>query len=111
MGDYGDFDVEVENSKESDPYTEVVTITTAGVPQTVTPSNGNVIRAFTLYPPKIGPNSGTNTFNRYILYSTDAGTTFKTLPVNEWICEPGNMIDLRIDSSHDGMKAEVEIRS
>ena len=111
MSGFDDFDVEIENSKESDPYTEIVTIATAGTPVTVTPSNGRVIRAFSLFPPKIGPNSGTNTFNRYILYSTDGGTTYKTLPVNEWVYEPGNITDIRIDASNDGMKCEVEIRS
>ena len=112
MADFEDFDIEIENSKESNPYTEIVTVATAGSAETVSAPGGLPIRAFTLFPPRLGPNVGTNTIGEYILYSTDGGTTYKTLSVNEWICEPGMIADgnLKIDASINGMKIEVEVR-
>lgn len=92
------------------PHTVVANIVTAGVPITITAPGSAPIRVFSLYAPRVGPNAGTNSINRYVIYSTDSGSTYKTLPVNEWIAEPGLVTDLRIDASHNGMKVEVEIR-
>jgi len=111
MGDFNDFDLEIENLRGSTPESFITTITTAGSPVTVSPSSGDSIKVAYVNVPLIGPNSTNNTINRYILYSTDSGTTYHTLRVNESINIPGVFQDLRIDSSHNGMKVEIEMRS
>lgn len=110
MAFFDDFDPtdNVANS-EAEPFiTEVIT---AGTPVTVTPSTGRQIKQALIKVERIGPNSGTNTFLDYILYSVDGGTIFHTLRVNDFIVLPGLFDDLRIDASKDGMKAEIELRS
>lgn len=111
MADMQDFDIEVQNEIGSEPEQTVVTVTTAGSPVTFTPASGRAIQSAFIHAPRIGPNAGTNTFTRYILYSVDGGTTYHTLGINESISIPGNFTDLRIDASDNGMKAEVEVRT
>ena len=111
MAEFQDFDIEVQDERGSEVESDVVTVTTAGVPQTFTPASTRIIQKAFINVPRVGPNSGTNSISRYILYSVDGGTTYHTLMVNESIAIPGNFTDLRIDSSHNGMKAEIEVRT
>lgn len=108
---FDDFDVELQNNKESDGEMFITTVATAGSPVTVTPTNGRPIQKAIIKVERIGPNSGTNSFNDYILYSTDGGSTFHTLRTNDYIALPGVFNDLRIDASKNGMVAEIEVRS
>jgi len=94
-----------------EPQQSVVTVTTAGVPVTFTPSSGRNIQILFINVPRVGPNAGTNSPNRYIRYSTTAGATYHTLMVSESISIPGSFLDVRIDASHSGMKAEIEVRT
>lgn len=103
----GDFD----NTIDLEPEQGVVTVTTAGTPVTFTPASGRNIQVLFLHAPKIGPNAGTNGTNDYILYSTTSGSTYHTLKVNESISIPGSFSDVRIDSSKNGMKVEIEVRT
>jgi len=103
----GDFDPYLD----LEPEQNVTTVTTAGVPVTFTPSTGRNIQLLFINVPRVGPNAGTNITNRYIRYSTTGGSTYHTLMVNESIAIPGSFVDVRIDSSHDGMKAEIEVRT
>ena len=106
-----DFDVEVQNERGSEADSQVATITTAGVVVTITPANGNPIACASIHVPDAGPNAGTNSIGDYILYSTDGGTVFHQLKVNEFVGLPGNFTDIRLDASKDGMKATIEMRS
>ena len=108
---FDDFDIEIQNDTGSEPESAVITITTAGSPVTFTPTSARPIQTAFLNVPRVGPNSGTNLPNRYILYSINGGTVYHTLGVNESISLPGNFADLRLDASHDGMKVEVEVRT
>lgn len=111
MADFEDFDIEVQNEKDSDSESFVVTVATAGSEQTVTPSNSRPIGCAYIDVPSVGPNAGTNEFEDYILWSTDGGTIYHTLKVGEWVNIPGNFDNLKIDASKNGMKATVELRS
>lgn len=111
MADFNDFDIEIQNEKDSDSESFVATVTTAGSPVTITPTNLKTITCAYIHVPDAGPNVGTNTIGDYILYSTDGGSVFHQLKVNEWIGLPGNFSDIRIDASKDGMKATIETRS
>jgi hypothetical protein len=108
---FKDFDLEIENLKDSEPEQVVLEITTAGTPITFVPNSTKPIQNAFIQVPRIGPNSGTNSINRYILYNTDGGTVFHTLFVGESIAIPGIFSNLKIDASHNGMKVEVEVRS
>jgi len=111
MGNFDDGDVEIQNEKDSDAESFIQEVVTAGVPQTVTPTTGRPVACAAIHVPDSGPNIGTNLVNDFILYSTDGGTVFHVLKVNEWVGLPGNFTDLRIDASKDGMKATIEFRS
>ena len=111
MAEFVDFDVEIQNERDSDAESSVVTVTTAGTPVTITPATGRPVSCASIHVPDVGPNVGTNTIQDYILYSTDGGTVFHVLKVNEFVGLPGNFADLRIDASKNGMKATVELRS
>jgi hypothetical protein len=108
---FQDFDIEIENSKDSDAEMFITAVPTAGSPVTVSASNLRPIRQAIIKVERIGPNSGTNGFGDYILYSTDGGSTFHTLRTNDFIVLPGVFADLRIDASKNGMVAEIEVRS
>lgn len=111
MSTFDDHDIEIADNKDSSVESTTLTVTTAGSPVTFTPASNKSIQCAFIHAPRVGPNAGTNSVGRYILYSIDSGTTYHTLMVNESIGIPGVFVDLRIDSSHDGMKAEIEIRS
>lgn len=111
MADMQDFDVEVQNLFGSDPESFVVTVATAGITQTVTPSNTRPIACASIHVPDAGPNVGTNEVGDFILYSTDGGTVFHQLKVNEFVGLPGNFDSLIIDASKNGMVATVDVRS
>lgn len=106
-----DFDVEIQNEKDSQAESFIATVTTAGTPVTITPTTGRTISCASIQVPDDGPNVGTNQINDYILYSTDGGTIFHQLKVNEFVGLPGSFNDLVLDSSRDGMKATIELRS
>lgn len=111
MADMNDFDIEVQNERGSDSESFVTTVATAGSAATVTPTNGRAIACASIHAPDAGPNVGTNEIGDYILYSTDGGTVFHVLKVNEYVGLPGNFADIRIDASKNGMKATIEVRS
>jgi len=111
MADMNDFDIEIQNEKDSEAESFVVTVATVGVIQTIAPSNARPIGCAYIHVPDSGPNVGTNEVGDYLLYSTDGGTIFHVLKVNEWIGLPGNFTNLKFDASKNGMKATVEVRS
>lgn len=111
MAEFNDFDVEIQNEKDSDQESFIVEVITAGSPVTVTPTNARPVACAAIHVPSVGPNKGTNLIKDYILYSTDGGTVYHALKVNEYVALPGNFTDLRIDASKDGMKVTIEIRS
>lgn len=108
---FNDFDVEIQDKTGSEPESAIVTVTTAGTPVTFTPASTRPIQKAFLNVPRVGPNAGTNAVSRYILYSTDGGTNYHTLMVNESIAIPGIFSTIRINASHNGMKVEVEVRT
>lgn len=111
MANMNDFDVEIQNEKDSDSESFIATVTTAGSAVTIIPSSSRPIACASIHVPDSGPNVGTNLIEDYILYSTDGGVVFHQLKVNEFVGLPGNFSDLRIDASKNGMKATIELRS
>jgi hypothetical protein len=108
MANVKDFNIEFDNLRNSQPYAEIVEVVNAGTPVSFSPS-GTIV-AVMINVPRIGPNAGTNTPNRYILYSVDGGLIYHTVPVSGYVALPGALDSIFIDASHDGMKAEVEAR-
>ena len=109
MAGFDDFDVEIENSKESDVEMFVGSVATAGSPITIVPATGRIIRHTTIYNPRKGPNA--NAFADVLLYSVDGGTTYHSLPRGEWEHIPGNYTDFRIDTNNNGTNYEVKVWS
>ncbi len=108
---FNDFDIEIQNERGSDSESFIATVTTAGTAITITPTTGRPVACAYIDVPDAGPNVGTNIINDYILWSTDGGTVYHQLKVDESIGLPGNFTELKIDASKNGMKATVELRS
>lgn len=109
MADFNDFDIEIENSKDSDPESFVSSVVTAGIPNTITPTNARPIRWASIYNPRSGPNA--NAISDVILYSLDGGSTYHSLPRGEWVGVPGVFTDLTIDTNNNGTNYEIIVWS
>ena len=110
MGQFDDFDLEIQDDKERGTEHYNGTVTTAGVPVTVSTINNNTIQYTYVYNPTRGPNANSPGDMLYI--SWDGGTTYTTLPRGSSIMWPGKGSgssgeSITIDSNVDGVKYEV----
>lgn len=109
MSTFDDFDLEIQNECDSTPEHINGTVTTAGSPNTLTPSSGKNIQLAYIK----NPNKGTNANNTVdVLYITIDGTSlFTTLSRGEYIYMPGIFANLKIDTNNNGTKYEVIVWS
>lgn len=109
MAEFNDFDIEIENEKESTVEQFSGNVATAGVPVTITPSNGRPIKSFFIDVPSVMDIQAPNAIADGILYSMDGGTTYFSLSSGEWIYMPveAGITDLRIDTNNDGTTYQI----
>jgi hypothetical protein len=82
------------------------TVTSASV-VTITPSSGENIQFFSINNPSKGDRS--NGINDVLYFSLDGGTTYQTLTRGEFVFLPGDLEDLRLDSSGTDINYEVTV--
>lgn len=105
MAEFNDFDIEIENDKESSSEHYNGSVATAGSPVTLTHTSGN-IKGFIVNNPTKGTNA--NGINDVLYISTDSGTTYLTIERGANLSiSLINIVDLRIDSNNNGVNYEV----
>lgn len=107
MAQFNDFDIEVENEKGNTPEQQIVTVTTAGAPMTVTPSSGKITNILVINPNK-GPNK--NQKNDLIYLSLDGSTNYLTIQRGTNLSISGIYLDnFNLDANNNNVVAEVFI--
>lgn len=104
MANFNDFDVEIQDEKDSKPEHINGSVPTAGTPITVTAGNSLPIQQALIVCPGKGPNA--NTGGSYLLVSSD-GTTYTTVPRGGSLRIDGVFDNLKIDASINGVKYEL----
>tara|TARA_R100000951_G_scaffold19275_1_gene16086 strand:- start:3557 stop:3877 length:321 start_codon:yes stop_codon:yes gene_type:complete len=99
-----DFDVEIQDEKQSNPEHFNGVVTTAGSPVTITPTSGENVQLVLVKNPNKGPNK--NNPNDVLLVSIDGGTTYVSLSRGEYAYFPGIFTSVKIDSTANGAKYE-----
>lgn len=105
MADFDDFDVEIQDEKDSGPEQFNDTVATAGSPNTHTPTSTKQIQLAYLKNPNKGPNA--NSAQDVILFNIDGGTEFSALARGEYVYIAGVFDDLKIDANNNGVNYEV----
>lgn len=80
-------------------------VTTAGVPVSITAPSSNVIQQFYIQNPSKGPNS--NGPNDYLRVSIDNTTNYITLNRGESMSFQGDTSTVKVDASSNGVKYEA----
>ena len=109
MVEFNDFDVEIQNERDSNPEQFTKTVTTAGVSVSVTPTSGKPIQLLYVKNPSKGPNS--NNPIDVILVTVDGGANVTTVNRGEYVYIPGVFTSVSLDSNNDGTVAEVIVWS
>jgi hypothetical protein len=105
MGNFSDFDIEIQDIKDSSPEHFNGTVTTAGTPVTITPSSGKIIQLVLINNPNRGPNA--NTINQVLLVNIDGGSYKFSVPRGSSFYIPGIFSSFKIDSNLNSTKYEV----
>jgi len=109
MADFGDFDLEIQDERQSDPEQFEGSVITAGSPVTITPTNGNTIQKAIVISPKRGPSA--NGFNDVLKINIDGSTKFIHIARGESLELPGVFASLKIDSLTNGVNYEIIVWS
>lgn len=109
MGNFDDFDVEIQDNKERNSEHHNGTVTTAGTPETETTDSGDAIQLTYIYNPSRGPLA--NSPGDLLYVSWDGGTSYTTITRGSWFIWPGKGSGaagdtLTIDSNVDGVNYE-----
>ena len=103
-----DFDIEIQDKSGNSPVHYNGTITTAGSPTTITPSN--TISQIFIQNPSKGPNANSST-NAVLLISVDGGVTYISIERGASISISGYFTSLKIDTNTNGTKYEAIVWS
>ncbi len=98
---FGDGDL---SNLTPEQFNGTVTTTTT---VTLTLTNGENIQYFSINNPSKGARA--NSINDVLYFSLDAGTTYQTLTRGEFIFLPGDIEDLRLQSSGTAINYEVTL--
>ena len=109
--EFDDFDIEVENSNESDPEHFNGSIVTAGTPISIIPTNTRPIRCAFINVNTTRDPDTPNNIKDAIKVSIDGGTTFITLMSGESQYIPGVFTELQLDSNENGTNYQVIVWS
>jgi hypothetical protein len=104
---FNDFDVEIQNEKDSKPEHINGSVTFAGTPITVTAGNGLPIQSALIICPNKGPNA--NSKGTYLLVSSDGTANYTTVPRGGKLQICGVFDNLTIDASDNNTNYEIII--
>lgn len=104
-----DFDLEIQNEKDSDPEQFTITVATAGSAISVTPTNTKPIQLAYIKNASKGPNS--NDPQDVVLITIDGSANVTTVNRGEYVYIPGIFTTLELDTNNNGTKAEVIVWS
>lgn len=99
---------ELLDDKDSTPEHFTGTVAIAGTPITITPANAKPIQLVLVKNPNKGLNANSSP-NHVVYVNIDGAGTPKYLSLSrgEYVYLPGPFTSLKLDASHDGVKAEV----
>jgi len=107
MANFNDFDVEVQNIKDTTPESFSGSVSTAGSPVTITPTSSKSIQyAFIEANSTRDPNNS-NSINDALLYSIDGGSNYHTWMSGESISIQGLFDNLKLDTNNNGTYYQV----
>lgn len=109
MAEMDDFDVEVQDEKDSNPEHFEGAVATAGSPVSISPSNGKDIQLVFIHNPNKGDNS--NNFNDALYITLDGSANKTTIPRGASRYFPGIMSSIDVDSNNNGTNYEIIVWS
>jgi len=109
MAEFADFDIEIDNDKDATPEHFNGTITTAGVPVTITPTNAKPITNAIIINQNKGPNA--NSADDLIYVNLTAGSTYTTVQRGATLTVSGSFTSLKLDTNNNGTKYEIIVVS
>ena len=107
MSSFNDFDLEIQDIKDSDPECFTGNVATAGVPVTLTPTNGRIIQLAFINVNSTRDPDNSNSINDAIKFSIDGGVSWLTLMTGESQYIPGIFTDLRLNTNSNGTHYQV----
>lgn len=105
MAEFNDFDVEIQDLKDSEPEQFNGEVTTAGSAVNLTPTSTKDITLALIKNPGRGPNS--NNILDVLLIIIDGGSNVLSLSRGESIYIPGVFTTLTIDATNNNTNYEV----
>lgn len=110
MSTFSDFSLEIQNKFDAEPEHFNGSVATAGVPVTITPSNGRNIQSVSVLNPRKGTNA--NGIDDVLLVSVDGGTNYISLARGDSLSVDANILSgVRIDTNTNGTNYEVLVIS
>ena len=109
MSEFDDFDVEIQDERDSDPEHFNSNVAVAGVPNSITPTSAKPIQLAYIKNPNKGVNA--NDPNDVLYINIDGTVNYTTISRGEYIYIPGVFTTLKIDTNNDGTKYEVIVWS
>jgi len=107
MVEFNDFDLEIQDEKQSEPEHFNGSITTAGSPVSLQLTSGKAIQWFFLSVPSVRDQSSSNGIHDAIKFNIDGTSTYVTIMSGESIFVPGLTQTLKLDTNDDGTDYEV----
>ena len=104
-----DFDLEIQDEKDSTPEHFTKTVAVAGTPVSVTPTSGKPIQLLYIKNPSKGSNK--NDPSDVVLVTVDGGANFTTINRGEYVYIPGIFTSASLDSNNNGTIIEVIVWS
>ena len=111
MTNFDDFDLEVQDEKDSAPEHFNGAVSISGTPLTIIPSSGKVIQLAFIKVPSVRHPTTPNSLNDAIKFSIDGGTTYMVLLSGESQYIPGIFTNLKLDTNVNGTYYEVIVWS
>jgi len=111
MGNFEDFDLEIQDIRDSTPEHFGGNVASAGTPVTITPTSTKDIQYCFIMCNGTRDPWNSNGINEAIKFSIDSGTTWTTLMAGESQYVPGVFASIRIDASDNGVNYQVIVWS
>ena len=102
---FEDFDLEIQDEKDSDPEQFNDTVTTAGTPKIESPTSAKPIQLALIKNPNKGPNA--NSSQDVLLIIIDGGSQVFSISRGEYVYFPGVFSSISIDTNTNGTNYEL----
>ncbi len=104
---FKDFDIEIQDIRDSDPETFIGNVPTVGVPVVISPTSEKIIQLAFISCNGTRDPDNSNKINDAIKFSIDGGNNWLTLMAGESIYVPGVFDDLRLDTNSNETHYQV----